>query len=194
LTLVRVTRTVKVTAVAAVLGAGLALWQLQGEPEAQAHEVEAATAQAEFETTYRYAGGDKGRAAVEAAIEAATAEMNPLIRGIARKRLIEANKIIASLSFSLGGDPLVATYVDGRVIEAPRSGDPIRWVDQFGEKIKVSHHLDGDGLIQKMSGSKGKRRNVYRFSDEDKSMTLSVTIESGVLPEPVRYKVRYERK
>lgn len=144
-----------------------------------------------FEQTYRYVGGDAGREAIEAAIEEAVRELNPLIRGIARKRMREANTVIPELAFRLGGDPLVASYVGGRVIEAPADGSPVAWTDQYGETIEVSHRLLDAMLLQTMSGKKGNRLNRYRFSSDGAKMTMSVEIQSNRLPAPLRYSVSY---
>ena len=46
-----------------------------------------AGAAVEFEWSYRYAGGKAGRAAVEQAVDEVVADMNVMIRGIARRKL-----------------------------------------------------------------------------------------------------------
>jgi hypothetical protein len=145
-----------------------------------------------FERSYRYAGAKAGKKAIEEAVEEAVKRMNPLIRGIARRRMLEANKIIPELGFHLGGDTLVASYVGGRIIEAPADGTSVPWTDQFGDTIRVSHRLRGSTLDQTMAGAKGDRRNRYRFS-ADGTMTMSVEIRSSRLPEPLRYQVSYRR-
>jgi hypothetical protein len=144
-----------------------------------------------FERSYRYAGGAAGKKAIETAVEEAVRKMNPLIRGIARRRMLDANRVIPELAFQLGGDPLVASYVGGRVIEAPADGRPVAWKDQYGETIQVSHRLRETTLLQTMAGSKGDRVNRYRFSADGKTMTMSVEIASDKLPAPLRYSIAY---
>ena len=150
-------------------------------------------AQPQGELHFAYAGGQAGRDAIEQAVDEAIADMNVLIRGIARKRLLEANAVIEHFAFALEGDPVVASYVGGRIIAAPRSGKSITWTDQYGEKIQVSHHYADGKLVQKMVGSKGRRTNIYRFSDDEQTMSMSVEIVAAQLPAAVRYRVTYRR-
>ena len=146
-----------------------------------------------FEQTHRYAGGDEGRAAVEAAIEDAIEGMSPMVRGIARRRLREANVIMDEIGFSLAGDPLRASYVGGRIIETPASGAAVDWVDPFGDTVKVSQRWSDRALVQHMFDDDGSRTNVYRFSEDGQRMTMSVTIEASRLPAPIRYRLEYRR-
>jgi hypothetical protein len=150
-------------------------------------------ASARFERSYRYSGGEAGKKAIEAAVEETVRKMNPLIRSIARRRMLEANAVIPELGFKLSGDMIVASYVGGRIVEAPADGRAVSWTDQFGDAIRVSHRLRGDVLVQTMVGSKGDRRNHYQFADDGQTMTMSVEIRSDKLPAPLRYSVTYRR-
>lgn len=151
-----------------------------------------AGAAVEFEWSYRYAGGKAGRAAVEQAVDEVVADMNVMIRGIARRKLLEANEVVGELGFSLGGDPLVASFVGGRIIESPRGGAAVEWVDQFGDTVKVSQRWSNGKLVQRIFDANGSRTNVYRFGDDGR-MTMSVTIEAAQLPKPLRYRLSYRK-
>jgi hypothetical protein len=170
--------------------AGLGGWASLSGGGAEASAAEAAGA---LEQRHRYTGGDEGRAAVERAIDDATADMNGLIRGVARRKLRDANPIIEDIGFSLGGDPLVASYVGGRLIETPASGAAVDWVDPFGDTVKVSQRWSNGELVQHMFNDKGSRTNVYRFAEDGQRMTMSVTIESPSLPKPIRYRLEYRK-
>ena len=148
---------------------------------------------AEMDLRFAYAGGQAGRDAIATAIDEAIADMNGLIRGMARKRLLEVNAVIESMAFSLESDPVVTTYLNGRIIAAPRSGKSVPWTDQFGERIQVSHRYADGKLVQTMRGAKGQRKNVYRFSEDGKTMTMSVEIVADQLPAAIRYQVKYRR-
>jgi hypothetical protein len=165
------------------------------EPGIQADDSEASAveqnAEAAFDKNYRYSGGEKGRKAVEAAIDAATEDMNALIRGIARKKLRDVNRIIPTLGFSLDGDPLRASYIDGHLAESPASGKTVDWVNQFGDTVNLSQRVTGNKLVQVISDSNGSRRNVYRFSEDGSRLTMYVTIEASRLPTPVKYQLSY---
>lgn len=172
----------------------LATWQLANS--AQSSPATAPTRVAndpQAELHFDYANGQAGRDVIEEAVDEATADMNVLIRGIARKRLLDANAVIEQFAFALDGDPLVASYAGGRIIAAPRSGKRIPWTDQYGERIQVSHDYANGKLVQKMVGSKGRRTNIYRFSDDEQTMRMSVEIVADQLPAPVRYRLKYRR-
>lgn len=177
-----------------VIVVGLAGWASPSGGETEAGASAQANAAAEFQWTYRYAGGKAGRAAVEAAVEAAVADMNVLVRGIARRKLLDANKIVEQFGFDLGGDPLRASFIDGNLVESPASGAAVDWVNQFGETVKVSQRWSGQKLVQRMFSDDGSRTNVYRFSEDGQRMTMSVTIKASRLPTPIRYRLSYRKK
>lgn len=159
--------------------------------EAHAAVAEPVTETAAWSVRFRYAGGQAGRDAVDSAIDEATEDMNVLVRGIARRRLRDANPVITELGFSLDGDPLRASYVEGRVVESPADGTTVDWVDQYGDTVHVSQKFSGNKLVQHMSDDNGSRKNVYRFASDGGKMTMSVEIRSKMLPQPVRYDVSY---
>lgn len=177
-----------------LVATGLGGWMALSADGSEASIAEASIAGAGLEWNHRYAGGEQGRLAVEQAIDEATEDMSSLIRGVARRRLREANPIIDELGFSLGGDPLRASYIGGRIIESPASGAAVDWVDQFGEDIEVSQRWSDRELVQHMVGEGGSRTNVYRFSEDGKTMTMSVTIEAPRLPKPIRYRLEYRKQ
>lgn len=177
--------------IAAVLGGG-GLW-FAGPAVAEPAVGAAEHAGPRFERIYRYAGGETGKKVIEDAVEETVREMNLLIRPIARRRMLEANAVIPELGFHLSGDTLAASYVGGRVIEAPADGTAVPWTDPYGEKIRVSHRLTGGALHQTMIGKRGNRRNRYAFSADGKTMTMSVEINSDSLPAPLHYAVSYRR-
>jgi hypothetical protein len=120
--------------------------------------------------------------------------MNGLIRGIARKKLLEVNAVIPSLGFSLDGDPLRASYIKGKLCESPANGKTVDWVNQFGDTVNLSQKYQGGKLVQRISDDNGARTNTYRFSEDGSKMTMSVEITAKRLPKPVRYKLTYRRK
>lgn len=170
---------------------GLAGWASPAEGGSDASASTPATAKVELEQSFRYASGDKGRAAVEQAVDEAIADMNVLLRGIARSRLLEVNEIISNLEFSLDGDPLRASYIGGRILESPASGATVHWVNQFGDTVNLSQRWSDNKLVQRIFDKNGSRTNVYRFSEDGQSMTMSVTIKADRLPKPIHYRLTY---
>ena len=176
-----------------VFGLG-AVVTLVDRPAVAAEATRATQAPRRFERSYRYSGGAAGREAIEAAVEQTVRKMNPLIRSIARRRMLEANAVIPELGFDLGKDTIVASYAGGRIIETPADGRAVPWTDQFGDRIRVSHRMVGATLLQTMSGSNGDRINRYTFSADGTTMSMAVEIRSDKLPAPLRYTVAYRRQ
>lgn len=145
-----------------------------------------------LETRYVYAGGAAQRQAIERAVEDVVSEMLPLIRSVARKRLLESNGILESLEFSLSGDPLALKYIGDRIIEAPRSGKAVPWKDENGDPVRVSLRLQGTTLVQQLSDNRGSRRNTYVFGPDGK-LTMHVRIESSMMPKPLEYSLTYKK-
>lgn len=146
-----------------------------------------------FEGRYAYAGGQKQRDGVAAAIEATVAELNPLIRNLGRKRLTEANQIPKQVSISINGDKLTLDF-DGRSHEVSLDGKPLKTQSRDGEKVKVSHRMRGDRLVEIIDGTGGDRRNTLSLSDDCNRLTLKVSITSNQLPVPVEYRLTFKRK
>lgn len=177
-----------------IIAAGLGGWAVLSAGGSEAGTSAPTSAGGALEWNHRYAGGDEGRAAIEGAIDEATEDMNAMIRGVARRRLREANPVLEDIGFSLGGDPLRASYVGGRIIETPASGAAVDWVDPFGDTVKVSQRWSDRELVQHMFDDDGSRTNVYRFSEDGQRMTMSVTIESPRLPKAIRYRLEYRKR
>jgi hypothetical protein len=191
---VRIQRVLPRAGAILIVAAGLGGWAVLSADGSEANTSEPTSAGARLEQSLRYAGGEQGRTAVEKAIDDATEDMSSLVRGVARRRLREANPIIEELGFSLSGDPLRASWVGGRIIETPASGEAVDWTDQFGDDVKVSQRWSDGELVQRMFDDNGSRTNVYRFSEDGQRMTMSVTIEASRLPEPIRYRLEYRKQ
>lgn len=174
----------------AIGGIGVFAWG-GAAPAAEAATTEVDASR--FESSYAFAGGAKQEAALAAAIEALTGDMNVLIAGMARKRLTAANPVIRRIGFSLGGDPLLSSYIGGRLVESPASGAQVSWVDQNGDAVRVSQRWDGRTLVQRMSDSRGERTNTYRFTADGARMSMRVRLQSSMLPGPLEYRLDYRR-
>jgi hypothetical protein len=146
-----------------------------------------------FEGEYVFAGGQKERDGVAAAIETSVASLNSMIRNLGRKRLTEANPVPKQVSISFEGDKAVVA-LDGHSYAVSLDGKPIKTKSREGDKVKVSHRMQGDKLVEIIDGSGGDRRNELKLSNDGKRLTLKVKISSGQLPVPVEYRLTFKRK
>jgi hypothetical protein len=147
----------------------------------------------QFQGSYKFAGGAKEKAKIEAALEKATEDMFPGIRGIARNRLAESNFAIAKIEIQSQGSFVKINQVGFRSVTAPSNGVAIPYRSKQGDKTKVSHKMVGGKLVQRLVTGEGGRENSYSLSADGSTMTLSVRIWSKRLTRDVKYKLTYKR-
>jgi hypothetical protein len=146
-----------------------------------------------FDGEYVFAGGQKERDGVDAAIEASVAPLNQMIRNMGRTRLKEANPVPQRLTIEVDGDS-VEILMDGVGHEASLDGSPIKSESPQGDKVKVSHRIRSSQLTELIDGSGGDRTNDFKLSADGTRLTMSVKITSGQLPVPVEYRLTFKRK
>lgn len=149
--------------------------------------------QARFAGTFRYAGGQAQRDNLAAAIEAAAMEMNALIRGIARKRLTEANPVREQMSFVVEGTKVTATFAAGRTITGTIGGPKVAWTSDSGKPLTVMFSLVKGRLIMDFKAEDGGRRSTFTLDESGDKLTMSVTVTSERLTNPLKYALTYRR-
>lgn len=137
---------------------------------------------------YRYRSGG---GAVGPAIESVVAEMNGLVRGVARKRLAAANEVPSTLAIAHDGDVARVT-LDGRTYEAKLGGAAKSVTDPNGEASKMRLRMVGKSLYQTFDAGQGVRTNIYTPGKSGR-VTMSVRITSKQLPKDVRYSLVFAR-
>ena len=145
--------------------------------------------------SYAFVGGSKQREAIETAIEESVLALNAAIRGIARRRLLRSNKAPAHLLISRSGVDVTVTLAGIRKVTAPADGSAVDFKTKFGDKARLSHHLDGLRLVQTFVGA-GTRVNTFTVQPADEGpdrMTMRVKITSSRLPVPVKYRLSFKR-
>jgi hypothetical protein len=166
-----------------------------GDQDEPAAAVDAATLKqaSTFVGEYRFVGGQKERDGIEAAIELSVAELNPVVRGLGRSRLLDSNELPASIEIELDGE-LLTIHQAGEAHAATVDGAKVKTKSKDGDKIRVSHKLASGKLTQRIVGDGGERSNGYKLSSDGKQLSLRVEITSSQLPVPVAYTLSYERR
>lgn len=126
---------------------------------------------------------------VNAAINTVVKKMNPVTRAIARRRLRNTNPVYASVAISFTSDHARITAGPSTVV-LPLSGKPILW-KRAGEVLTVSGRREGDRYIETFDAKDGRRTNV--FTPTSDGMVMAVTVTSRRLPQPLRYRLVYNR-
>ena len=152
-----------------------------------------APAQDRFVGTYKFAGGDAQRQALTDAIEAAAQELNALIRPIGRKRLTEANPIRDQITIAVDGDRVTTTFAPGRTVTGTLGGAAVAWTSDSGKPVNVAFSLVKGRLVQTFTADDGGRRSVYTLDDAGDKLTLSITVTSERLTNPLKYALTYRR-
>jgi hypothetical protein len=131
---------------------------------------------------------------VDAAINQAIGRMNIATRQVARGRLRKTNQPYRTLAISTPGSS-VSVVTDGRAaIVTPASGTAVKWKREDGEVLDVSTAWEANRLRQTFAAEDGRRVNVYTLSPDGRTLTLNVTVTSGRLPQPLTYKLVYQRQ
>ncbi|HEX6590143.1 MAG TPA: hypothetical protein VF039_14150, partial [Longimicrobiales bacterium] len=143
-----------------------------------------------FVGSWTYASGQGD--VIEAAIERGIDDMNFVTKPIARRRLRATNDAYTTVEVRIV-DGTVTTVLEGRAIESPADGRAIRWTREDGEVLQVATSIRNGTLVQTFTAEDGSRENVYSVSPDGRRLTLQATIRSGRLPQPIVYRLQYER-
>ncbi|HZO14830.1 MAG TPA: hypothetical protein VFB62_16260 [Polyangiaceae bacterium] len=141
--------------------------------------------------SFRFAGGGRERAARDAAIDQVVDEMSFLVRGIARKRLREANRIRERVAISRQGDKLTVR-LDGETFTAPINGPAVDVVARDGMELKLRYRIAKGRIEQTLQAEEGGRTNHFEVDGKGR-LTVRVRIFSEKLPKDVRYRLTYAR-
>lgn len=153
-----------------------------------------APVQNRFAGTYKFSGGDAQRQTVTDAIEAAVQELNALIRGIGRKRLTESNQIRDSITIAVDGSKVSMTFAPGRTLTCVLDGPAVDWTSDSGKPVKVKLTAVKGRLVHNYTADDGSRQSVYTLDESGDKLTLSVTVKSDRLTNPVKYALSYRRQ
>lgn len=136
---------------------------------------------------YRY---DSGKASVRKSIDSVVGEMSVIVRGIARRRLVDANDVPKRIAIRQEGSE-VTVELDGRAYAATLGGGSKRVRDPNGEVSRMRLAMRGGALYQTFHTDQGDRTNVFS-ARQDGGLTMAVRITSPQLPDDVRYRLVFE--
>ncbi|MFO0618084.1 MAG: hypothetical protein U0414_36165 [Polyangiaceae bacterium] len=142
-----------------------------------------------FVGKYRVIQRDAQNAEVQGAIEGVVSEMNGLIRGIARDKLVEANAIPQLLEVK-AGDDLVAISMDGHTSSAPADGRAVKQTVSTGETMDVAMKVS-DHLEESFHGEDRGRVNTFELRGD--VLVMHVRIYAAQLPKDLEYDLEFQR-
>ena len=142
---------------------------------------------------FKYVGGSRQRARLDAAIEDVVSQMNFMVRGIARSRLQDGlqPKPLIKLDVRSSHARLVIPGVPD--VEGPLDGSPCKWRSPEGELMTLRLRHDGNVLDFRYVGSGGGSRMTYRFNEDASRVQLRSAVDHQRLPGTIRYSLSYAR-
>jgi hypothetical protein len=139
---------------------------------------------------YAFSGGDAERQALHDRIEAVVAEMAPVLRGVARRRLVQGNPIPDALTIEVTGDAVTIAF-DERRYTAILGAPAVAVVGVDGKRAELTHRIEGSRLTQRFDAPRGERWNLFRVRGD--RLRLTVIIESESLPADLVYELTFTR-
>jgi hypothetical protein len=131
---------------------------------------------------------------VDRAVDQAVARMNIATRQVARTRLRRTNQPYRRIVIAPAGSSISITTDTRSPITTSFVGTPTRWTREDGEVLDVSTVWEGQRLRQTFAAEDGRRINLYTLSPDGNTLTLQVTVTSGRLPQPLTYRLVYQRQ
>jgi len=130
---------------------------------------------------------------VATAINTAVARMNFVTRPIARGRLTRTNQPYNRVVVDYTQNQVTLTFDQRAAISSPANGTPIKWRRADGEVLDVSTEWENGVLEQTFKAEDGQRVNSFSLSEDGRTLTLRVTVTSPRLPQPLTYRLVYNR-
>jgi len=139
---------------------------------------------------YRFVGGERESRAWQEAIEDVVVEMDLTVRGMARKRLLETNRIASEITLERRGNELTIRF-DDQSYSGSMAGHPARAITT-ADGVRLSHRVEDGQLEQIFEGEDGGRINTFCL-EPDGRIRLRVRVFSDRLPRELRYQLSYEK-
>lgn len=170
---------------------GLVLLSSQLEIHAAAESGKVPTV-SELVGSYTYAGDRaKDEAAIEAKVNAATAEMSRLVLKRAKPKLESSTRIPGQMSIKQQGSNLVFK-MDDYVITTPDDGSSSKVTTPAGESADASFDAKTAALVQSVAKTGGVKSNAFAFNEAGQ-LLVHVRVTNDRLVGPVTYTLLYER-
>lgn len=137
---------------------------------------------------YQHAGGAGAQENIRAAIERATADMAPGIRGIARNRLLESLKPFPSLRLERHDDVISIQKAGEPKIETSLGG-AVQWTNSGGDEFTVRVRAKNQSLVETLKNQNTFTQVVYAPRGEE--LRVTTIIQDNRLPGKIQYTLVY---
>jgi hypothetical protein len=136
--------------------------------------------------------GSGDRAGVEKVIETTAEGFPRLFRGLVKKKLAPAARIVDYFHFEPGdGRISISTNVsEGWATDL--AGTPVEKLADNGDTVTIRRWME-DGLLHTLGEGKGGSTSYVFTLESPKTLRVDVTVASDKLPEPMRFPLHYTR-
>ncbi|HLL81140.1 MAG TPA: hypothetical protein VK420_00760 [Longimicrobium sp.] len=150
-----------------------------------------AAAQAQLSGRYNYNAGASDD--IAQSVNAAVQRMNFAVRPLARRYLARTNRAYRWVEISYAA-PRVTISTDLRAgTPTPADGTPVELRRDDGEVQALSTLWANGRLEQTIRAKEAQRVTTYSLSEDGKTLTVAVRLTSHRLPQPVAYRLVYDR-
>lgn len=134
---------------------------------------------------------DELQATLDAAVERAAAQFNPLIRGFARSRLQRATNMCQRYELRVQEGSWYHRCDDDPPLQRAIDTSVVSWKPDEGDPVDTTLTVQGDVARVVLKGESGTRTNLFKV--DATGLDLEITIDSDSLDEPMRWTTRYRR-
>jgi hypothetical protein len=135
----------------------------------------------------------QAEAQMKAEIHDTVDSLNFIIRPFARRRLKEATKQCAALTFDIRGTQLSIRCDDHPAAVSALSGKQGVYENEEQHKFALVQKAQGREIVQVFADRDGKRTNRYLLSPDGRTLKVESTVESDRLKEPLKYTRMFEK-
>lgn len=126
---------------------------------------------------------------VNRSIEEAANHVGFFERGFVRSKLRDKNPVRSPVRTEIHGDRLAVTYGQDRYETVQGQ---TQTVNALGEAVQLRQYARGNQIFQNFRSKDGNKAIVMTFRPDGR-MDMDVTVTSGRLPQPLRYRLQYRR-
>ncbi len=143
--------------------------------------------------TYVYIGPSSERAAVEAAVDAATEGMIGM--HIARQEIMKRSEIRPTYTISFDEKGNVSVETPGYPPEvSPLKGTEVKLTDKYGDAVENSQQFVDGALLQQGRTNDGSGSTQFKLQLDGNTLRVTRVSKSPKLPRPVEFKLTYHRR
>ncbi len=144
--------------------------------------------------TWVYAGGQAEEAAVDEAVDRATADMGFLARGIAAGALRARAQPRERYTLSFEGATVTIASPDYPTERGEVGGPPVAITDRFGDENQTTFNLRDGALVSAGKAADGSGETVFIPSPDHQTLHVRRLMQSSRLSAPVDVTFSYRRQ